>query len=141
MSAALGELKTVCKEKGYAFKSFGLFGVSKNDSGKIDCTVETDDTLYQIKVLSLDRASTRLYFMKNGMYLTEKGENGASDYLWKMPSAAPAGDKKTVTVLLSDREVAAYEIGKNSVVTVTNGAPVFGCNFYTLPAFVRLLSK
>lgn len=139
MSAVLGELKTICKEKGYAFKSFGLFGVSKNDSGKIDCTVETKDTLYQIKVLSLDRAAERLYFMKNGMYLTEKGAGGSSDYLWKMPQTAESGAKKSVVVLLCDREVMAYEIGKNSVVTVTNGAPVFGCIFYTSAAFARRL--
>ncbi|MBQ7660726.1 MAG: hypothetical protein IJS44_01555 [Clostridia bacterium] len=141
MAQGLGDVKNVCKAKGYAFKSFGLFGVSKNDSGKIDCTVETDDTLYQIKVLSLDRAAERLYFMKNGMYLTEKGAFGSNDYLWKMPAAAPHAVKKTVVVLLCDRDVLAYEIGKNSVTTVTDGAKVFGCTFYTAAAFVRRLEQ
>ncbi|MBE6680218.1 MAG: hypothetical protein E7598_06840, partial [Ruminococcaceae bacterium] len=80
MTFSVGDFKKFCKEKGYGVRT-PLFGVSKNDSGKCDIFVETDDTLYSVKVFSVGSDAERIYFKKVGGYVTVKGKNGETDYM------------------------------------------------------------
>lgn len=141
MTFSMGEIKKLCKERGYAFRAASLFGISKNDSGKCDFFVETADTVYAVKVLTLGEGAERVYFRNVGGYITVKGASGETDYLWNKPdfAAKASGTKSAVGVLLFDRDAAATELSKNRVVTVTPGATAFGCRIYTPSAFEKLL--
>ena len=141
MTFSMGEIKKLCKERGYAFRAASLFGISKNDSGKCDFFVETADSVYAVKVLTLGEGAERVYFQNVGGYITVKGASGETDYLWNQPDFAAKvnGPKHVIGVLLLDREAAATELSKNRVVTVTPGATAFGCRVYTPSAFAKLL--
>lgn len=141
MTFSMGEIKKLCKERGYTFRAASLFGISKNDSGKCDFFVETTDAVYAVKVLTLGEDAERVYFKNIGGYITVKGASGETDYLWKEPDFAvkASSEKITVGILLLDRDAAATELSKNRAVTVTPGANAFGCRVYTPSAFVKLL--
>ncbi len=141
MTFSMGEIKKLCKERGYTFRAASLFGISKNDSGKCDFFFETADTAYAVKVLTLGEDAEHVYLKHVGGYITVRGASGETDYLWKQPDfTAKAGiTKPTVGILLLDRDAAVTELFKNSVVTVTPGAMAFGCRVYTPAAFVKLL--
>lgn len=141
MAISLGGIKKLCKEKGYAFRAASLFGIGKNDSGKCDFYVETPDTYYAVKVLTLGEDAHRVYFHRVGGYLTVKGEGGDSDYMWvrpDFPAEGPNG-KPCVGLLLLDGEVPTLEIGKGCVTTVTPGSRAFDCKVYTPATFEKLL--
>ena len=139
MDFSIGDFKKFCKENGLTLRT-GLFGVSKNDSGRCDMYVETADTLYSVKVFTLDDGAERIYFKNVGGYITVKHSKGESDYMWVKPNfdAKSDGNKKNVGILLLDKDVAATELAKNSAVTVTSGATVFGCVIHTPSSFMRL---
>ena len=141
MTFSMGEIKKICKDRGYTFRAASLFGISKNDSGKCDFFVETEKIVYAVKVLALGAGAERVYFKNVGGYITVKGASGETDWLWKEPNfTAKANDAKpTVGILLFDCDAAATELSKNRVVTVTPGATAFGCRVYTPSAFVKLL--
>lgn len=142
MTFSIGEFKKFCKENGFTVRT-GLFGVSKNDSGKCDMYVETADTVYAVKVFTVGDGAERVYFKKSGGYVTVKGSFGEKDYLWVKPDfdAKANGDKKNVGVLLLSDDVAATVLAKNSATTVTAGAKVFDCTVHTPSSFVKLLTK
>ncbi|MBQ4599020.1 MAG: hypothetical protein IJB19_03835 [Clostridia bacterium] len=141
MTFSMGEIKKLCKERGYTFRAASLFGISKNDSGKCDFFVETADTVYAVKVLTLGEDAERVYFQNVGGYITVKGASGETDYLWNKPdfAAKASGIKPAVGILLLDRDAAATELSKNRVVTVTPGAMAFGCRVHTPSSFAKLL--
>lgn len=142
MTFSIGEFKKFCKENGYSVRT-GLFGVSKNDSGKCDVYVETDDTVYAVKVFTVGEGAERVYFKKAGGYVTVKSAGGESDYLWVKPDfdAKASGGKKNVGILLLSDDVAATYLAKNSATTVTAGAKVFDTAVYTPTAFMKLFAK
>ena len=141
MTFSMGEIKKLCKERGYTFRAASLFGISKNDSGTCDFFVETADTVYAVKVLTLGEDAERVYFQNVGGYITVKGASGETDYLWNKPdfAAKASGIKPAVGILLLDRDAAATELSKNRVVTVTPGAMAFGCRVHTPSSFAKLL--
>ena len=141
MTFSMGEIKKLCKERGYTFRAASLFGISKNDSGKCDFYVETADVTYAVKVLTLGEDAERVYFKNVGGYITVKGASGETDYLWKAPefAAKASGEKQTVGILLLDRAVGVTELFKNAAVTVSVGAKAFGYPVYTPAAFFALL--
>ncbi len=140
MTITLNDIKKLCKDKNLSFRAAGLFGVSKNDSGKCDCFIETEDELYAVKFISLGGGASHVYFNNaGGGYISVKGEKGSRDYMWVKPDfEAKSGGRPTVPVLLLDSDVSAIEKAKNSATTVTSGATVFGCKVYTPSAFVKL---
>ena len=142
MAFSIGDFKKYCKENGFGIRT-GLFGVSKNDSGKCDMYVENEDTVYAVKVFTVGDGAERVYFRSVGGYITVKGAFGENDYLWVEPDfgAKASGDKKTVCVLLLSDDVAATALAKNSATTVTAGAKVFGCAVHTPTSFIKLLTK
>ncbi len=142
MTFLVGEFKKFCKENGYSVRT-GLFGISKNDSGKCDMYVETADTVYAVKIFNVGDGAERVYFKKAGGYVTVKGSAGESDYLWVKPDfdAKASGDKKNVGILLLSDDVAATYLAKNSATTVTAGAKVFDTAVYTPTAFMKLFTK
>lgn len=139
MAFSIGEFKKFCKGSNIALKT-GLFGVSKNDSGKCDMYVETADTAYAVKVLTLDSGANRVYFRNVGGYITVKHSGGESDYMWVKPNfdAKAVSGKKNVGVILLDSEVPATYLAKNSATTVTAGSTVFGCTVHTPSSFMKL---
>lgn len=142
MTFSMGEFKKLCKENGLTVHA-GLFGVSKNDSGKCDMYVETADTVYAVKVFTVGDGAERVYFRKNGGYVTVKGSFGEKDYLWVKPDfdAKTSSEKKNVGVLLLSDDVVATALAKNSATTVTAGAKAFDCIIHTPTSFVKLLTK
>lgn len=142
MTFSMGDFKKLCKEKGLTLRA-GLFGVSKNDSGKCDFAVETADTCYLVKVFAVGDDAERVYFKKVGGYVTVKTARGSDDFLWVSPAfeSKMCAGKKNIKVLLLDNDVAATYLAKNSAVTVTPGASVFGCNVYTPSSFVKLITE
>lgn len=141
MAISLGGIKKLCKEKAYAFRAASLFGIGKNDSGKCDFYVETPDTYYAVKVLTLGEDARRVYFYRVGGYFTVRGGDGDADYMWvrpDFPTEAPNG-KRCEGLLLLDGEVPALEIGKGSATTVTPGGRAFDCRVYTPATFEALL--
>lgn len=142
MTFSIGEFKKTCKENGFALRA-GLFGVSKNDSGKCDFTVEVGDTCYCVKVFAVGDGAERVYFKNAGGYVTVKCADASSDFVWVKPafeSKHEAG-KNNVDVLLLDNDVPSTYIAKNMAVTVTAGASVFGCKVYTPTEFVNIIRK
>ena len=141
MAFSIGEFKKFCKENGIGLRT-GLFGVSKNDSGKCDMYVETEETVYAVKVFTVGDGAERVYFKNVGGYVTVKGTFGENDYLWVKPDFdAKASGKKTVGVLLLSDDVAATELAKNRATIVTAGAKAFGCVIHTPSSFVKLFAK
>lgn len=142
MTFSIGEFKKYCKEKGYGIHT-GLFGISKNDSGKCDMYVETDDTVYAVKVFTVGEGAERVYFKNAGGYVTVKGNNGENDFLWVKPNfdAKKNNSKNNVGVLLLSDDIAATYLARNSATTVTAGAKVFDTPVYTPSSFMKLLSK
>ncbi len=139
MTITFGELKKICKEKGVAFRAAGLFGASKNDSGKCDCYIETADKVYAVKFISLGNDADFVKFNNaGGGYVSVKGENGTSDFMWVAPKATVKADKPIDTVLLLDSDVICTYKAKNSAVTVTSGSAVFGYKVYTPSGFLKL---
>ncbi|MBQ8835889.1 MAG: hypothetical protein IJ002_00085 [Clostridia bacterium] len=142
MTFSMGEFKKFCKENGLALRA-GLFGVSKNDSGKCDMCVDTADTHYAVKVFTVGEGAERVYFKSAGGYVTVKGTFGEKDYLWVKPDfdAKAESGKKNVGVLLLSDDIAATALAKNSATTVTAGAKAFDCVVHTPSSFVKLLTK
>ena len=142
MAFSVGEFKKFCKENGFSVRT-SLFGVSKNDSGKCDIYVETEDTLYAVKVFALGDGAERVYFKNVGGYITVKGSRGERDYMWVKPNfeAKKSSTKKNVGVLLLDSDVAASYLAKNSAMTVTAPAKVFDCTVHTPTSFMKLFVK
>ena len=142
MAFSLGDFKKFCKENGYGIRT-GLFGIGKNDSGKCDMYVETEDTVYAVKVFTVGDGASRVYFKKAGGYVTVKGSFGEKDYLWVKPdfAAKASGAKKNVGILLLSDDVPATYIEKNSATTVTAGAKVFDTAVYTPASFAKLFTK
>ena len=142
MAFSVGEFKKFCKEKGYGIRT-SLFGVSKNDSGKCDVYVETDDTLYCVKVFSVGNDAERIYFKKVGGYVTVKSSSGETDYMWVKPDfeSKKHPTKKNVGVLLVDNDIAASYLAKNSAMVVTPASKVFECVFHTPASFMKLFDK
>ena len=142
MTFSIGDFKKFCKDNGYGIRT-GLFGVSKNDSGKCDVYVETDDTVYAVKVFTVGDGAERVYFKNVGGYVTVKCADKESDFLWVKPNfdAKSSGEKKNVGVLLLSDDVAATYIAKNSATTVTAGAKAFDTVVHTPSSFIKLLSK
>ena len=142
MVFSVGEFKKFCKENGYGVRT-SLFGISKNDSGKCDIYVETEDTLYSVKVFALGDDAERIYFKKVGGYITVKGKGGETDYMWEKPNfeAKKSTAKKNVGVLLLDCDVAASYLAKNSVMTLSAPANVFDCTVHTPTSFMKLFAK
>ena len=142
MAFSLGEFKKFCKENGLAVRT-SLFGISKNDSGKCDIYVETDDTLYAVKVFAVGDDAERIYFKKVGGYITVKGKSGETDYMWVKPNfeAKQSAVKKNVGILLLDSDIAASYLAKNSVMTVCAPANVFDCTVHTPTSFMKLFNK
>lgn len=134
MAFSVSDIKKLCKEKNYDFHGGSLFGITKNDSGKCDCTVKTPSQTYAVKVITVGADAERVYFYNVGGYISVKGKS-VDDYMW----VAPKFPEDTVKVLLLDEEVPSIEISKNAATTVTAGATVFGCKVYTPAAFVKLL--
>lgn len=142
MAFSLSEFKKFCKENGYSIRT-SLFGISKNDSGKCDIYVETEDTLYSVKVFAVGDDAERIYFKNVGGYITVKGKSGETDYMWVMPNfeAKQSSGKKNVGILLVDHDIAASYLAKNSVMTVTAPAKVFDCTVHTPTSFMKLFNK
>ncbi|MBQ4150457.1 MAG: hypothetical protein IJC81_01460 [Clostridia bacterium] len=142
MTFSIGDFKKFCNENGFAFRK-RLFGISKNDSGKCDMFVETDDTLYSVKVFKLGEGAERVYFKSVGGYVTVKANGGETDYMWVRPDfeAKQSNVKKNVFVLLLESDVAASYLAKNSATTVTAGAKVFDCVVHTPTSFAKLFNK
>ncbi len=141
MTFSMGELKKLCKENGYAIHT-GLFGVSKNDSGKCDIYIETPEMGYSVKVFSVAEDAERVYFKRVGGYVTVKSTSGSSDYLWVEPQMSDkAKGKKALKVLLLTEDVPATELSKNCVVTVPCGCKAFNCIVHTPTSFTALLTK
>ena len=142
MTFSIGEFKKFCKGNGYGIHT-GLFGVSKNDSGKCDMYVETEDTVYAVKVFSVGDGAERIYFKNVGGYVTVKGARGESDFLWVKPNfdAKKNSAKNNVGVLLLSEDVAATYLAKNSATTVTAGAKVFDTVVHTPTSFMKLFAK
>lgn len=137
----MGELKKFCKENGFALRA-GLFGISKNDSGKCDIYIETPKHGYSVKVLTVGDDAERIYFKNVGGYITVKGKSGESDFLWVRPSfEAKVKDKPLTEVLLLDNDIPATELSKNCAVTVPAGCKAFGCTVHTPTSFIKLLAK
>ncbi len=141
MTFSVGEFKKYCKENGIALRT-GLFGVSKNDSGKCDMYVETADTLYLVKVITVGDGAERIYFKNVGGYITVKGKQGENDYMWVRPNfeAKQSADKKNVFVLLLSEDIAASYLAKNSAMVVTAGAKVFDAAVHTPTSFMKLFN-
>lgn len=139
MTITLGDIKKICKEKGIAFRAGSLFGVSKNDSGKCDCFIDTADKSYAVKIISVGADARYVYFNNiGGGYISVKGVHGTEDFMWVKPDF----DKKqedAEAIILLDSDVSAIEVSKNAAVTVTSGAAAFGCKVYTPSAFLKLL--
>ncbi|MBQ4557315.1 MAG: hypothetical protein IJA60_06695 [Clostridia bacterium] len=137
MTFSMGELKKFCKENGFTLRA-GLFGISKNDSGKCDIYIETPKSGYSVKVIAVGDDAERIYFKKIGGYITVKGKSGETDYMW----VHPAFDAKAANqVLLLDHDIAATELSKNCAVTVPAGCKAFGCTVHTPSSFLKLLSN
>lgn len=133
MAFSVSDIKKLCKEKNYGFRAGSLFGITKNDSGKCDFTVETPVATYAVKVIAVGDAE-RVYFHNVGSYISVKGKSVA-DYMW----IAPKFPENAVRILLLDADVPSTEISKNAATTVTTGASVFGCKVYTPSTFENLL--
>lgn len=140
MTITLSDIKKLCKEKGISFRAAGLFGVSKNDSGKCDLFIETADKFYAVKLITLG-SGARYVHLNNigGGYISVKREKTAEDFMWVMPNFdSKKSDKPTEKVLLLDSDVHVTLKEKNSATTVTSGAAAFGCKVYCPSAFVKL---
>ena len=139
MDFSIGDFKKYCKENGLALRT-GLFGISKNDSGKCDMYIEKDNVVYSVKVFTLDEGAERIYFKNAGGYITVKHAHGESDYMWVKPNFEAKTDQNKINVgiLLLDKDIAATELAKNSAVTVTAGAKAFGCVVHTPSSFMKL---
>ena len=84
MTITLGDIKKICKEKGIAFRAGSLFGVSKNDSGKCDCFIDTADKSYAVKIISVGADARYVYFNNiGGGYISVKGVHGTEDFRLK----------------------------------------------------------
>ena len=139
MTITFGDLKKICKEKGVTFRAAGLFGPSKNDSGKCDCYIETEDKIYAVKFIALGNGARFVNFNNlGGGYVSVKGEDGTTDFMWVAPKASVKEDKPAETVLLLDSDVIGTYKAKNSAMTLTSGASVFGYKVYTPSGFVKL---
>ena len=140
MTITLSDIKKLCKEKGLSFRAAGLFGVSKNDSGRCDFFIETADKFYAVKLITLG-GGARYVHLNNvgGGYVSVKGDNGTDDFMWVMPNFdAKKSEKPLEKVLLLDSDVHVTLKEKNSATTVTSGAVAFGCKVYGPSAFVKL---
>ncbi len=133
MAFSVNDIKKLCKEKNYGYRAGSLFGVTKNDSGKCDFTVETPGAIYAVKVIAVGDAE-RVYFCNVGGYISVKGKE-VCDYMW----VEPKFPENAVRVLLLDADVPSTELSKNAATTVTVGATAFGCKVYTPSSFAALL--
>ena len=140
MTITFGDVKKLCKEKGVSFRAASLFGASKNDSGKCDCFIETEDKFYAVKFITLGKDAKTVYFNSlGGKYVSVKGDKGMADFMWVAPKFdAKASDKAREEILLLDSDVTVIEKAKNAASTVSAGAKVFGAKVYTPSAFVKL---
>ena len=102
--------------------------------------VESEDTVYAVKVFTVGEGAERVYFKKAGGYVTVKGALGEKDYLWVTPDfdAKASASKKTVGILLLSDDVPATYLEKNRATTVTAGAKVFDTAVYTPSSFAKL---